>query len=84
MENITMTIDATDLSRVRPVCPEAGRDLLVGTRGRVSRLTGTAVSAAVTSRANCDVLAPVGHIGGFDATPSTKDRAFRPFGEPPV
>ena len=84
MENITMTTDATHLSRVRPVCPEAGRDLLVGSRGWVSQLTGITVSAPVAFRANCDVQAPVGHIGGFDATPSTKDRAFRPFGEPPA
>ena len=84
MENITMTTDATHLSRVRPACPEVGRDLLVGTRGWVSQLTGTTVPAAVAFCASSDVQAPVGYIGGFDATPSTKDRAFRPFGEPPV
>ena len=84
MENITMTIDATHTSRVRPVCPEAGRQLLVSTRGWVSQLQGTAVPASVAFGAGSDVQAPVGYIGGFDATPSTKDLAFRPFGEPPV
>jgi hypothetical protein len=84
MENITMTIDATHLSRVRSVCPEAGRQLLVSTRGWVSQLRGTVVPAPGTFRVGSDVQAPVGYIGGFDATPSTKDRAFRPFGEPPV
>ncbi|GAB3069059.1 MULTISPECIES: hypothetical protein [unclassified Phycicoccus] len=84
MENITMTIDATHMSRVRSVCPEAGRQLLVSTRGWVSQFQGIAVPASVAVRANADVQAPVGYIGGFDATPSTKDLAFRPFGEPPV
>ena len=84
MENITMTIDATHMSRVRSVCPEAGRQLLVSTRGWVSQFPGTTVPASVAIRANADVQAPVGYIGGFDNTPSTKDLAFRPFGEPPV
>ena len=84
MENITMTTDATHLSRVRPVCPEASRQLLVSTRGWVSQFMGIAVPAPVAFRANSDVQAPVGYIGGFDATPSTKDLAFRPVGEPPV
>ena len=84
MENITMTIDATHLSRVRPVCPEAGHQLLVSTRGPVSPFKGITVPASVAFRAGSDVQAPVGYIGGFDATPSTKDLAFRPFGEPPV
>ena len=81
MENITMTIDATHMSRVRSVCPEVARVVLAG-RGPV--VQGTAVSASIAVRANADVQAPVGYIGGFDATPSTKDLAFRPFGEPPV
>ena len=84
MENFTMTIDATHMSRVRSVCPEAGRQLLVSTRGWVSQFKGIAVPASVAFRAGSDVQAPVGYIGGFDATPSTNDRAFRPFGEPPV
>ncbi|WP_406829866.1 hypothetical protein ABEG17_12760 [Pedococcus sp. KACC 23699] len=84
MENITMTIDATHMFRVRSVCPEAGRQLLVSTRGRVSQLKGIAVPTSVAFGAGSDVQAPVGYTGGFDATPSTKDLAFRPFGEPPV
>ena len=84
MENITMTIDATHMSRVRSVCPEAGRHLLVSTRGPVSELKGITVPASVAFRAGSDVQAPVGYIGGFDATPSTNDLVFRPFGEPPV
>ncbi len=84
MENITMTIDATHMSRVRSVCPEAGRRLLVSTRGPVFPSKGITVPASVAFRAGSDVQAPVGFIGGFDATPSTNDLAFRPFGEPPV
>ena len=42
MENITMTIDATHMSRVRTVCPEVGLVLLAGSRGWVQGTTGPA------------------------------------------
>jgi hypothetical protein len=88
MENITMTIDATLASRVRSVCPEAGRVLLAGNRGWVQ---GTTVSADATvsadttvsaARVQGDVQAAPAFVGGFGATIS--DLEFRPFGEPPV
>jgi hypothetical protein len=78
MENITMTIDATHMSRVRSVCPEVGRILLAGNRGWVN---GTTVPAPIASRVLTDAPAPTFHVGDFGAT---KDLAFRPFGEPPV
>jgi hypothetical protein len=80
MENITMTIDATHLSRVRSVCPEAGRVLLAGTRGWVK---GIAVSAPITTSV-VPVASenPTFRVGYFGAT--IDDFAFRPFGEPPV
>jgi hypothetical protein len=82
MENITMTIDATHMSRVRSVCPEAGRVVLAGNRGWVQ---GTAVSAAVAPRVIADAQFPTFYVDGFGATNgTTKDLAFRPFGEPPV
>jgi hypothetical protein len=84
MENTTMTIDATHMSRVRSVCPEAGRALLTSTRGRVAQLKGIAVPASVAFRATAGAQAPISYVGGFDATPITKDLSFRPFGEPPV
>ena len=76
MENTTMTIDATHLSRVRSVCPEAGRILLAGNRGWVN---GTTVSSALVPMI-ADAQVPT-YVGGFG---TTKDLAFRPFGEPPV
>jgi hypothetical protein len=91
MENITMTIDATHMSRVRSVCPEVGRVLLAGNRGWAQ---GTAVSststvsttstvpAPIASRVITDAPVPTSYVGGFGAT--TKDLEFRPFGEPPV
>ena len=85
MENITMTIDATHMSRVRSVCPEAARVVLAGTRGPVAQ--ETAVSASVAIRVIADAQLPMFYVDGFGAgngTPSTKDLAFRPFGEPPV
>ncbi len=75
MENITMTIDAKPMSRVRSVCPEAGRIVLAGNRGWAQ---GTTVPAAGVLTA---VQAPA-YVDGFDAI--TRDLAFRPFGEPPV
>jgi hypothetical protein len=82
MENTTMTIDATHMSRVRSVCPEAGRVVLAGNRGPVQ---GTAVSAAATPRVIADAQFPTFDVDGFGATNgTTKDLAFRPFGEPPV
>jgi hypothetical protein len=78
MENITMTIDATHMSRVRSVCPEAGRVLLAGTRGW---LQGTAVSASVVIT---DAPAPTFVVDGLGAGNAPKDFQFRPFGEPPV
>jgi len=77
MENITMTIDASGMSRVRSVCPEAGRVLLAGTR---SWIQGTAVPASVA--VITDVQGPTFSVGGFGA--DAKDLEFRPFGEPPV
>lgn len=80
MENITMTIDATQLSGVRPVCPEAGRVLLAGTRGWVQ---GIAVSAPMTTSVVSGTSEnPAFRVGYFGAT--IDDFAFRPFGEPPV
>ncbi|QGN58102.1 hypothetical protein [Nostocoides sp. HKS02] len=76
MENTTMTIDATHLSRVRSVCPEAGRVLLAGNRGWVN---GTTVSSALVPMI-ADAQVPT-YVDGFG---TTKDLAFRPFGEPPV
>ncbi|HEV7173405.1 hypothetical protein [Pedococcus sp.] len=80
MKNTTMTIDATHTSRVRSVCPEAGRVLLAGTRGPVN---GTTVpSAAYGVPMIADAQAPTSCFGGFGVT--TKDLAFRSLGEPPV
>ena len=80
MENITMTIDATHQSRVRSVCPEAGRVLLAGTRGWVQ---GSAVSAPMTtSVVTVATENPAIRVGYFGAT--IDDLAFRTFGEPPV
>ena len=76
MENITMTIDATHMSRVRSVCPEVGRVLLAGNRGWVN---GTTVSSALVPMI-ADAQVPT-YVDGFG---TTKDLAFRPFGEPPV
>ena len=78
MENITMTIDATHMSRVRSVCPEVGQILLAGSRGWVQ---GTTVPAPIAPRVLTDAPVPTFYVGGFGAT---KDLAFRPFGEPPV
>jgi hypothetical protein len=88
MESITMTIDLTidakHMSRVRPVCPEAGLVLLAANRGWVQ---GTAVPAAIVNDARVltDAPAPTSYVGRFgaDAT-QTLDVAFHPFGEPPV
>jgi hypothetical protein len=81
MENITMTIDATHMSRVRSVCPEAARVVLAA-RGPVDQ--GTTVSASVAVRAIAQL--PTFVVDGFGAGNGTtvKDLAFRPFGEPPV
>ena len=80
MKKTTMTIDATHTSRVRSVCPEAGRVLLAGTRGPV---TGTTVPSAVSAVPMiADAQAPVSYAGGFGV--STKDLAFRSLGDPPV
>jgi hypothetical protein len=78
MENFTMTIDATHMSRVRSVCPEVGRVLLAGSRGSVQ---GTTVPAPVATRVIADAPLQTSYVGGFGAT---KDLEFRPFGEPPV
>ena len=78
MENFTMTIDATHMSRVRSVCPEVGRVLLAGNRGWVQ---GTTVPAPIATRVITDAPVPTSYVGGFGAT---KDLAFRPVGEPPV
>jgi hypothetical protein len=84
MENITMTIDAMHLSRVRSVCPEAGRVVLAGSRGPVDQ--GTAVPASIAVRVIADAQLPTFYVDGFGAGNGTtvKDLAFRPFGEPPV
>jgi hypothetical protein len=88
MESITMTIDltidATHMSRVRSVCPEAGLVLLAATTGWVQ---GTTVPAAVVrdARVFTDAPAPTSYVGRFGATdPQNLDVAFHPFGEPPV
>lgn len=83
MENITMTIDATHMSRVRSVCPEPGRVLLAGSRGWVRGTTVSrtiAGSAPVATLVIADAQVPT-YVGGFGVA---KDLAFRPFGEPPV
>ena len=77
MDNITMTIDATAVSRVRSVCPEAGRVLLASNRGWVQGTTVPASVAVITAN-----QAPTFYVGGFGA--GAKDLEFRPFGEPPV
>ena len=86
MKNTTMTIDATHLSRVRSVCPEAGRVLLAGTRGPVNGATvlngATVPNAAYGVPMIADAQAPTSFFGGFGVT--TKDLAFRSLGEPPV
>jgi hypothetical protein len=79
MENITMTIDATHMSRVRSVCPEVGRVLLAGNRGWVQ---GTTVPAPIAAQVTADAPVPTFYVGGFGAI--TKDLEFRPFGDPPV
>jgi hypothetical protein len=85
MESITMPIDATHMSRVRSVCPEAGSVLLAGTRGW---LQGTRVPAAALvsgARVITDAPAPTFYVGRPAATGNqTLDVAFHPFGEPPV
>lgn len=78
MENITMTIDATHMSRVRSVCPEVGQILLAANRGWVQ---GTTVPSPVATRVITDAPVPTFYVGSFGAT---KDLAFRPFGDPPV
>jgi hypothetical protein len=79
MENITMTIDATQTSRVRSACPQVGRVLLASTRGWVQ---GTTVPAdRVPASVIADAQAPTYVVGGFGAT---NELEFRPFGEPPV
>jgi hypothetical protein len=86
MKNTTMTIDATHTSRVRSVCPEAGRVLLAGTRGPVNGTTvlnaTTVPSAAYGVPMIADAQAPMSFFGGFGVI--TKDLAFRSLGEPPV
>jgi hypothetical protein len=77
MENITMTIDATHMSRVRSVCPEAGRVLLAGAQGWIQGTTVPAPVSVIT-----DAPAPTFYVDGFGA--GAKDLEFRPFGEPPV
>jgi hypothetical protein len=82
MESITMTIDATHMSRVRSVCPEAGAVLLAGARGW---LEGTAVPAVHIARVITDAPAPTFYVRRFAVTGNqTRDVAFHPFGEPPV
>jgi hypothetical protein len=79
MENITMTIDATQTSRVRSACPQVGRVLLASTRGWVQ---GTTVPASVRASVIADAQAPTYVVGRrFGAT---NELEFRPFGEPPV
>jgi hypothetical protein len=78
MENITLTIDATHMSRVRSACPEVGRVLLAGSRGWVQ---GSTVPAPVATRVIADAPFQTSYVGGFGAI---KDLVFRPFGEPPV
>ena len=76
MDDTTMTIDATHMSRVRSVCPEAGQILLAGNRDWAQ---GTTVPASLVIT---DAVAPTFYVrGGFGAT---KDFEFRPFGELPV
>jgi hypothetical protein len=77
MDNITMTIDATAVSRVRSVRPEAHRVLLTGARGWIQGTTVPASVAVITAD-----QAPTFYVGGFGA--GAKDLEFRPFGEPPV
>ena len=81
MENITMTIDATHMSRVRSVCPEVGRVLLAGSRGWVQ---GTTVPAPVATTVIADAPVQTSYVGGFGGFGAIKDLEFRPFGEPPV
>jgi hypothetical protein len=85
MENFTMTIDATHMSRVRSVCPEVGRVLLAGSRGWVQGTTvfqTSSVPAPIATLVIADAPVPTSYVGGgFGAT---KDLEFRPFGEPPV
>ena len=78
MKNTTMRIDATHKSRVRSVCPEAGRVLLAGTRGPVNVTSVPFYGVPMTA----DAQAPTSFFGGFGVI--TKDLAFRSLGEPPV
>ena len=85
MENFTMTIDATHMSRVRAVCPEVGRVLLAGNRGWAQGTTvfkTSTVPAPIAARVITDAPVPTSYVGGFGTT--TKDLEFRSFGEPPV
>lgn len=80
MKNITMTIDATHTSRVRPVRPGASRVLLTGNRGWVN---GTTVPTAVAHfPMTPDAQAPTSFVGGFGVI--STDLAFRSLGDPPV
>jgi hypothetical protein len=84
MENITMTIDATQTSRVRSACPQVGRVLLASTRGWVQGTTvpaDTVPADRVPASVIADAQAPTYVVGGFGAT---NELEFRPFGEPPV
>ena len=81
MKNITMTIDATHTSRVRPVCPEASRALVTGNRGWVNGIT-VPTAAVATLPMTSDAQAPTSFVGGFGVI--SKDLAFRSLGEPPV
>ena len=78
MDNTTMTIDAQRSSRVRSVCPVAGRVLPVGTRGWVR---GTSVPASHLITVTTAVPAPT-YVGAFGAP--IQDLAFRSPGDRPV
>lgn len=64
MENITMTIDATQTNRVRFVCPEAGRTLLAPTSGWVQGSTASAIGygSTTTFRAPKTTSMDVAHL----------------------
>ena len=75
MENFTMTIDATHMSRVRSVCPEVGRVLLAGSRGWVQGTTlPISGKAGVVGRVT---------VQGAQAFPTPSDNTYNSMDVPP-
>ena len=79
MDNITMTIDAPHMARVRSACPETASVLLASTAGWI-RDTRVPTSVVI---ADTQALQYAGDVFLADVK-GVKDFEYRPFGEPPV